>query len=273
VDIGLVLGGGGARGLAHIGVLRALEELGHRPVAIAGCSIGAVIGALAAAGRSPEYIEDLARSLRRRDLIEIGKSGAIFGNEKIGKYIEPHLPATFEELEIPLKVTAVDCQRGQLVVLGTGELVSSVLASSAIPGLLSPVFHGDRIFLDGGVLNNLPVDVVRTMTEGPVVAVDVAVPHNRELNFQDEQSLRERISGLFDRTHQWLTIELFLKAFDVPVRLITQSLLALHPPEVLIRPRLDPHFRLEDFDRLDEALEAGDRAAKEALQEVGRSGG
>jgi NTE family protein len=227
------------------------------------------MGALTAAGHSADYIGEMARSLRRRDLVDVGKHGAILGNERIGKYLEAHLPATFEELEIPFKATTVDCQEGHVVVLGSGPLVPAVLASAAIPGLLSPVFHEERVLLDGGVLNNLPVDVIRAMTTLPVVAVDVAVPPNRKLNFKDTRSLKERLSSAFRGSPSLLTIELFLKAFDVPQRLITQSILALHPPDVLVRPDLDPNFRREDFQRAEEGIEAGYRSTLSALDEAG----
>lgn len=265
-EVGLVLGGGGARGLAHIGALRVLEESGRRVVAIAGCSIGGVIGALRAAGHAPDEILELARQLRRRDLIDVGKHGGILGMGKLGKYLENRLPATFEELAIPLQVTAVDCQRGGTVVLGTGELVPALLASAAIPGLLSPVFHESRVLLDGGVLNNLPVDVIRSMTTRPVVAVDVAVPPDRALDFKDEQSLLERLSSAFDPAQRRLTVELFLKSFDIPLHVLTEMRLGLHPPDLLVRPALDPEFKREDFDRLDEAVEAGERGMRNALQ-------
>jgi NTE family protein len=265
MEIGLVLGGGGARGIAHIGALRALAERGLDPVAIAGCSIGAVVGSLVAAGHSAAHLEGMIRSLKRLDVVDVGKHGAILGNARFGEYLKPHLPNTFEELKIPFKATAVDCQTGSLVVLGSGPLIPAVLGSAATPGLLSPIFHEDWVLLDGGVLNNLPVDVIRAMTTRPVVAVDIAVPHNRKLNFSDKRSLRDRISSLFNRPHNWLTIELFLKSFDIPVRRVTQSLLAFHPPDVLVQPDLDPDFKREDFHRVDEALDAGYQATKTAL--------
>ena len=269
MEIGLVLGGGGARGIAHIGVLRALDERGVKPVAIAGCSIGAVVGALAASGHTVSHLEDMARRLKRIDLLDVGKHGAILGNAKIGEYLEADLPRSFEDLRLPLKVTAVDYQTGKLLVLGSGALVPAVLGSAAIPGLLSPVFHQDWVLMDGGVLNNLPVDVIRAMTTCPVLAVDVAVPPDRKLEFEDERSLRERISDLFNRTQPWMTIELFLKAFDVPQYRATQGLLAFYPPDVLVRPKLDPELKREDFHRHQEALEAGYEAAISALENAG----
>lgn len=269
MEIGLVLGGGGARGLAHIGAYRALVERGYRPSAIAGCSMGSIIGALIASGKTPDEIEEMARNVRRRDLMEIGDHGAVLGNERIGKYLTDYLPERFEDLEIPLKVTTVDCQEGSLVVLGSGPLVPALLASSAMPGLLTPIFMDGQVFVDGGVLNNLPVDVIRAMTTAPAVAVDIAVPPDRKLNFQDHTNLLDRISSVFDKSQRWLTIELFLKAFDIPLGLVTNTILAFHPPDLLIRPDLDSEFKREDFDRVDEAIDAGYGGAERALAGAG----
>ena len=242
MEIGLVLGGGGARGIAHIGALRVLEERGVQPVAIAGCSIGVLIGALFAAGHSSRDIERIVRSLKRLELLDV---------------------------EIPVKATAVDCQTGRLVVLGSGLLLPAILGSCAMPGLLSPVFHEEWVLLDGGVLNNLPVDVIRAMTTRPVLAVDIAVPHDRKLDFDDDRSLKDRMAALFRGNPNWLTVELFLKAFDIPLEFLTRSRLALHPPDVMVEPELDPQFKREDFHRVDEALEAGLRTTRDALERAG----
>ncbi len=269
MEIGLVLGGGGARGIAHIGALRVLEERGVQPVAIAGCSIGVLIGALFAAGHSSRDIERIVRSLKRLELLDVGKNGGILGSGRIERFLEPHLPKTFEELEIPVKATAVDCQTGRLVVLGSGLLLPAILGSCAMPGLLSPVFHEEWVLLDGGVLNNLPVDVIRAMTTRPVLAVDIAVPHDRKLDFDDDRSLKDRMAALFRGNPNWLTVELFLKAFDIPLEFLTRSRLALHPPDVMVEPELDPQFKREDFHRVDEALEAGLRTTRDALERAG----
>ena len=172
MDIGLVLGGGGARGFAHIGVLRALDEHGIRPVAIAGCSMGGIVGALYAAGYTPVEIEHMFEDISGFDLISWGKGGSLIGGEGIVKQLAKHLPTTFAELKIPLEVVAVDVQEGKQVILNTGELLIALRATSAIPGVISHVVYEDRVLIDGGLINNLPVDVIRTMTQAPVVAVE-----------------------------------------------------------------------------------------------------
>jgi NTE family protein len=262
----LVLGGGGARGLAHLGVLRALEERGYEPDAIAGCSTGGIVGAAYASGMSPDVAVDTLGKLSEFDLLDFGAMGGIIGGKRIAKKMDEYLRETFEELTIPLKVTAVDVQSGELVILGSGPLVPALRATSALPGVLSPAPHMDRVFLDGGVLNNLPVDVIRTMTYSPVVAVDVAAPPNRRLDFVTKHGFLEKIKDIKDRKFRTLTIELFMKSFDIPQALVTSLRLSMQPPDLLIRPQLDTYFGVEDFHRLEEAVEEGYRSACEALE-------
>ena len=162
--IGLVLGGGGARGVAHLGVVKALSELGYEPDAIAGCSMGAIVGAMVCKGMVPDEVISAFQDVQAHDLLDFGAMGGIIGGKRIEKKIAEYVPETFEELKIPLKVTAVDVQTGRLVIFGSGQLVPALRASSSLPGILSPTVHEERTFIDGGLLNNLPIDVIRTMT-------------------------------------------------------------------------------------------------------------
>lgn len=275
MKIGLVLGGGGARGLAHIGVLKVLLERGYEPVAIAGCSMGGIIGAMFAAGKSPEDIYAIANDLPYLQLADFGKMGALIGGNGIKSFLQEHLPENFEDLQIPLTVTAVDVQEGQLIVLNEGKLVPALRATSALPGLISPEIHHKKTLIDGGLLNNLPVDLIRTMTPHPVIAVDVAAPANRYLNFEHEQEKkgwRERFEQVFsgeifnDMFKRALTIELFMKSFDVPQKVLTETRLAMNPPDLLLRPKLARDFGVEDFPRFEEAYQAGCDISNEVLQ-------
>ena len=268
----LALGGGGARGLAHIGVLQALEERGHAIAAIAGCSMGGIVGALAGAGYRARDMVDAIRGIHFHDLLDFGALGGLIGGDGIASVLAEHLPADFADLSIPLKVTAVDVQRGTLVILGEGPLVPALLATSALPGVLSPVEHLGRILIDGGLLNNLPTDVARTMSLAPILASDVGAPHDRHLDFEEKRGLLGAIKRLRNREFRSLTVELFMKSFDIPQRVITETRLALEPPDVLIRPALDVAFGVEDVHRLDEAVDLGHRAACEALDRWGRAG-
>jgi NTE family protein len=267
LKIGLVLGGGGARGYAHIGVLRSIEERGLTVEAIAGCSIGGIIGALHAAGFKAADIQGLFDELDLVRLLDVSGMGGLIGGKGVTRHLEKHLPATFEDLKIPLAVTAVDVQRGRLVVLNRGKLLPALRATSALPGIFAAVKHAGRVLIDGSLLNNLPVDVIRTMTLAPVVAVDTGAPADRRLVFEDERTLWEKVKTPLLRGKRPLIFEMLMKSIDIPQGPITSIRLSLNPPEVLIRPPLDPDLKIEDYSRLDEAVEAGFEAAEIKLRD------
>ena len=267
LKIGLVLGGGGARGYAHIGVLRAIEERGLKVEAIAGCSMGGIIGALHAAGFSADEIKELFEGLDLIGLLDRSGMGGLIGGKGVTRHLEKHLPATFEDLKIPLSVTAVDVQRGRLIVLNRGKLMPALRATSALPGIFAAVKHTGRILIDGSLLNNLPVDVIRTMTLAPVVAVDTSAPANRQLMFEDERTLWEKVRTPLMRGKRPLIFEMLMKSIDIPQGPITSMRLSLNPPEVLIRPQLDLDLKIEDYNRVEEAVNAGYEAAGIELAE------
>ncbi|MBP6385228.1 MAG: patatin-like phospholipase family protein, partial [Pseudarcicella sp.] len=159
MTIGLVLSGGGARGIAHLGVLKAIQEKGIKIDGISGCSAGSIAGAMFAAGYSPEHILEIvvsANTLKamrpswnRSGLLKMKKL-----EEEYLKYI-PH--NDFEKLQIPLTVNATDIEAGEIIYFSKGEIIKPVMASCCIPGLFEPIVYQKKTFVDGGVLNNMPV--------------------------------------------------------------------------------------------------------------------
>jgi len=268
MKIGLCLGGGGARGFAHIGVLRALAERGLEVSAIAGCSMGGLVGALLAAGLSPEEMRERFLKIEPLSILDYARGGGLIGHKGVDRQIEAHLPEDFSDLSVPLAVTAVDVQEGKLVILRNGKLLPALRATSALPGIFTPVHHEGRVLVDGGLLSNLPIDVVGTLTLDPVVAVDVGSPPNRRLILKDNRSWLEKFREPTPDGQRPLTIELFMKAFDIPTALITEMTIAVTRPKVLIRPPLDPNMKVEDYKLLDEAIEIGYQAAVTALDEA-----
>jgi predicted acylesterase/phospholipase RssA len=127
------------------------------------------------------------------------------------------------------------------------------------------VEHEGRVLVDGGLLNNVPVDEMRSMTHEPVLAVDVTVPPNRTLLFEDDRSFWEKLKEPFQPGKRPLFIELLIKAYDIPAAVLSKIQLATYRPEYLVRPRLDPDLKLEDFRKIDEAVEAGYREAVAVL--------
>lgn len=160
MKIGLVLSGGGARGIAHLGVLKALQEKKIEISGISGCSAGAIVGAMFAAGYSPEHIFEIVisaatlRAMRpawsRSGLLKMQKAEEVYL-----KYI-PH--NSFERLQIPLTVNATNLYLGETIYFSSGELLKPVMASCCIPGLFEPITFKENILVDGGVLNNMPIE-------------------------------------------------------------------------------------------------------------------
>jgi len=192
--IGLTLGGGGAKGFAHLPILEVFDELGIKPFCITGTSIGAILGALYASGRSAKSIVEMFQQLivppnaRLRDIIRSKDALKIFElldphislkpqgllkGEKLLSYLYDQMEvATFEELQIPLKVVATDFWRREQVVFESGELLPAVRASMAIPYIFTPVSQDDRVLVDGGLVNNVPHDLLDPHCELRI-AVDI----------------------------------------------------------------------------------------------------
>jgi len=191
VHLGLALGGGGARGLAHVCMLEVFDELGVRPDCMAGTSMGAVIGALYASGLSArdlhENLHQLAVSGRLRDalprrdgtvrwleLIRLDwERGGVISVDRLMSHIGARLEArTFEDLKIPLKIVAADFWQRDEVVLSRGELIPAIQASMALPGVFRPVQRAGRMLVDGGAVNPVPFDLLQDDCDS-IVAINV----------------------------------------------------------------------------------------------------
>ncbi len=174
--IGLALSGGAVRGAAHVGVLQVLERRGIRPHVIAGTSVGAIVGVAVAAGLSPEEIAAIFRTTRWPSLARLSIRGrySLFDTRPMERIVRDHLGVeTFEELKLPFAAVACDILTGEKVVFSSGPLAPALRASSAVPGVFPPVEQDGRLLVDGCVIDNLPVDVVRQMGADYVIAVDL----------------------------------------------------------------------------------------------------
>lgn len=233
-ELALVLGAGGARGLSHILVLEALDELGTRPARIAGCSIGAIIGAAYAAGLSGgdlrEHVESMfrdrakavARLLDARvgklaDLVRgLGNPILIDGERLLDLFWPSAVPDRFEELAIPFTAIATDYHQHGEVRLTSGPLTPAVAASLAIPGLVRPVTVGGRVLIDGGAINPLPYDGL--LAPGRIVmAVDASAPATES---------ETRVPN---------PLEALVGGSQILMRSVVQRMIERHPPDILIR--------------------------------------
>lgn len=279
--IGLVLSGGGARGAAHVGVLKVLKELQVPIDVIAGTSMGAIIGGLYAAGLEPEELEAVvldidwqdafydrparkSLSFRRKQddrgflvKFDLGFNGGnlqlpkgLIQGQKLGLILrELTLPVSsvtdFDKLSTPFRAVAADLGTGAAVVLGNGDLVKAMRASMSAPGVFSPVELDGRTLVDGGLAKNIPIDVGRAMGADIIIAVDVGFP------LLDVEQLDSAVAV----TNQMLTILIYREA--------ARQIASMKPTDILLEPALGD-FSSTDFQAVAETIEPGEAAARSA---------
>lgn len=176
--LGLALGSGGARGVAHVGFLLALEEEGIKPDYISGCSMGAVVGGCYASGMTTDEMRDIVLKIKKRDIIDISPKPitqmSLLRSKKVRDLLVEHLKKkNIEDFPVPFKCVATDVLSGKLHVFDSGEAAVAIQASSSIPSVFRPVKHGNMLLVDGGCLCRVPVKTVKEMGADVVVAVDV----------------------------------------------------------------------------------------------------
>jgi len=267
VSLALVLGGGAARGLAHIGVLEVLEKEGIDVDCIAGSSMGGLIGALSASGLRASEIADVARGFRFPRWFLPG--GILKWDSLFGAAMET-LPRTFEELKKALLISAVDLEQGSQVVLFSGDLGPAVRATCAVPGVLPAVELNGRWLVDGAVLNVLPVDVAWMAEPDVIVAVKTGALRSRNI-----PQLRWPVTGLLARLGGMMpnpatakvSFEVLVRAAEIILERQVALAAAMTGAEILIEPELGD-LGMRDFGRLDEALAAGRRAAEASLPAI-----
>jgi NTE family protein len=268
--IGIALGAGGAKGIAHIPMLEALDELGITPHRIAGCSIGAVMGALYASGLSAREIKDkiaklaITRSDTMRGVFsdrkinkwmamidpDFRRSGLIKSESIMAELCEDRTCETFEELAIPFSVVATDFWGRRAVVLDSGPLKPAVQASMALPGLFTPVELDGRVLIDGGTVNPVPYDVLTDSCD-LVIAIDINSGSAAE---------RGTVPGYFDTV---------FGSIQIMQQAIVKQELRASPPDIYIRPELGD-FRTLHFYKADEIYRQAQPAKEELKRRLGK---
>ena len=290
--IALALGGGAARGFAHIGVIRTLVAKGFKPDIIAGTSIGAVVGGCYAAGKLDE-IEKWARSLTRRRLfgyldVSLGGLGLISGSRLFESLTEAVGDVRIEALPLRFAAIATEIGTGHEIWLTRGRLSEALRASYALPGIFPAVQVGDRWLMDGALVNPVPVSAARALGARIVIAVNVNTDlFGRGTTIQDygaaeseppieEEAVNRGVLGLFGaeknaRRRFFGTAgrpglsNVMVEAFNVMQDRITRARLAGDPPDVMISPRIG-RIGLFDFHRAEDAIAIGAEATEKALQ-------
>ncbi len=267
--IGLALSGGGARGLAHIGILKVLDEAGIPIDTISGTSMGGVVAAAYACGIPVREIEQLALRLKSvRELMKLidlspQRRGLMEGN-RVRDYLAGFfLDRTFESCKIPLALPAVDLVEAREVVFVDGLILPAVMATIAVPGLFSPASIGPYRLIDGGIMNNLPVDCARKLGATRVIAIDVQFDPYHEKPWQDQDTpphFPVPLPGFFLD---------FYRAELIMVAEITRRRLSESCPELLLRPDIPSEITMFlGFQRVDEVIEAGEQCARQALPAI-----
>jgi len=291
--IGLALGGGAARGFAHIGVMRTLEAHGIVPDVIVGTSIGAVVGGCYA-GSQLDSLEQWARSLNVRSVlsyldISLSGSGLIRGGHLAAKLEATLTDSRIDDLPIRFAAIATEFNTGHEIWLTRGRLAEALRASYALPGIFPPVLIGGRWLVDGALVNPVPVSAARALGARLVIAVnlnsdlfgrgtiisdhgsddseeaaDPAKPNGLRGMFSGERSLRRQFLGRRGRPG---IPTVMVEAFNVMQDRITRARLAGDPPDVLISPRLGA-VGWFDFHRAAEAITIGAEATEKAMEAV-----
>jgi len=294
--VGLVLGSGSARGWAHVGVLKALEERGIRPVVVSGASVGALVAAAYASGQV-EPLERWIRTLTRVDVWRLLDTtfrggGVMRGNrlmQAIGEQIEDR---RIEDLPVAFGAVAADLNNGEEIWLRSGSMLAAVRASSGMPGLFTPIWHQSRWMIDGGVVNPVPVTLCRALGADYVIAVNLNVPVSQrwvgrriqpepapsapepepkggEASWASMDKWSELMGGLVESLRPASSMgpglfEVMAGSIHIMQEQIARSRMAGDPPSLTIAPDLG-HFQLMDFHRADEAIRIGYEATRTVL--------
>lgn len=269
--IGLVLGGGGSRGLAHIGVLQVLLREGIPIDLVVGTSMGGIVGALYAAGLLPDQIIEKVRALPGSQWVTLNHLfSARARQHTLEAWLQANLPAeTFADLRLPLTLVAVDVVEGEEVIIDEGPLIPALLASSAVPGMFPPVRRGDQLLADGGVIDSLSTHLGYKLGADKVIAVDVYPPLERENVWVDPLRSVTGLDlsfGLLGSAHEQepgIVASLWRSSRVMAWHLHT-SRLAAHTPDVLLRPGVEG-LGAFDFKDLERPIQAGIAEAERVL--------
>ncbi|MGD8812958.1 MAG: patatin-like phospholipase family protein [Anaerolineales bacterium] len=266
--VGLALGGGGARGIAHIGVLRTLEQAGIPVDCLAGTSIGGIIAAGYASGLTPDQLEQETKNTTRlRRMLRLADPGPLDQGLLRGKRLQSFFDErvghkTFADLRIPLAIVCVDLNARKEAVITEGSLALAVRATISVPGLFMPVNHRGQRLVDGGLLNNVPVSAVRQLGADLVIAVDVEPdPHDPEhARFASRRWMPEGLTSTFATMDE---------AISLMLSKVQENYLQQFPPDITLRPEIPPGINvIAGYSRVDDLVQSGEQCTSAALPEL-----
>ena len=284
-SVSLVLGSGGARGLAHIGAIQALEERGYRIESIAGASMGALVGGIFAAGKLEEF-EHWVRAIDKVDIVSLldiswQKHGLVKGDRIIDTLVKLVGNAKIEDLPVSFTAVAADVNREREVWINKGRLFDAIRASISLPLFFTPVEYSRGHLVDGGVLNPVPIAPTFNDHTDLTIAVNLGGPLEKsyrrgkttEQGDDTDTSFRERVGQWIDSLrntimtrsdNDWSAYDIADQAFDAMQSTIARQKLAAYPPDITVEIPRNACGTLE-FDRADEMIELGRNKVCEAL--------
>ncbi len=301
--VALVLGSGSSRGWAHIGAIEALEEGGIPIDFISGCSVGSYVGALYASG-SLASLKDFVVSMDGKKVfsyfdVVFPRSGLLDGTKKVTELFSMHTSVErFSELNIPVMMVATDLQRGEKVVLKSGNLLHALRATMSVPGLFAPTRVKGRWLVDGGIVDPVPVGVARATEADVVIAVDLnsaivsrrmkkpeitEVANTVQEDPKGKNELLTKLSDYYETTEATFKnkinellghdsnmpaiIDTVMTSINIMQERITRINLAVEPPDVLVQPRLGA-LKMMDFDQVELAIEEGYIGMKDKMEDI-----
>ena len=274
MDITLALGGGGAKGNSHIGVIRRLEQEGFRIKGIAGTSFGGLIAVLYAAGYRPNELEEMFAALDQKKFYGHGPNDgpSLIGIAGIAQLLETFLgDRTFEQLRMPCVVTATDLKSGTEVLLSKGRLVDAILATIAMPAIFPVRYIGDFELVDGGTLDPIPVAPARSLNPRlPVVAVALNMPMGssaRTWSIPMPVLVPRALVEWVSKMRYGLMLDVYARSLDLVSRAIAEYRLEVDKPDVIVRPRLENIDTLDIID-VHEVVKIGEAAVDEILPQL-----
>ncbi|WP_035588562.1 patatin-like phospholipase family protein [Hippea jasoniae] len=275
--VSLVLSGGAARGYAHIGVIKVLEDMGFKINAISGCSMGALIGGLYATGKLEEYV-DWVSNLSKFDmvrLLDFTISGGLIKGDKIFEHLRSIVgDVKIEELPIKFTAVAVDITKRREFWFQEGDLLEAVRASVAIPSVFTPVEIGGHLFVDGGVLNLLPIAPLMSVASDYIIAVNVNAPiecrfrAEDPLHIEHSSKLKQYFVDVFSKQKKTDSIfDIASVSVEIMQDAIVNYRVAEYKPDVVINVSKEA-CDLYDFHKILEMIDIGKKAAREELSKL-----
>lgn len=291
--IGLALGAGAARGWSHIGIIRALEQLGVHIDVVSGSSIGAYVGAAYASGKLDELSEWVHTLTEWQVLSLMGvglrRGGIASGQKVFQKLADDFCAETFEAMDKPFAAVATDLYSGREVIFNRGEIGNSIQASCAIPALFSPVEFADTWLIDGAVVNPVPVNLCRQLGADIVIAVNLNAdfrPQQIKKSIQEHKAAQEKTDHFLAKGQnvikQWLSpvtkaddapssppgiFGVMSNALEILQERVTRSRLAGDPPDILIEPMLND-VGIMEFYRAEELIQRGEQAVERIAKQI-----